>query len=160
MDCRSPVFPVLLYLWSMLKLMSIEPVMPSNHVILCRLLLLLASTFPSIRDFFSESAFCNRWPKYWSSCFSISPSSEYSGLISLKTDWFDLISVQGTLNSLLQHHSSTKTSLLWCSDFPMVQLSHPYMTLEKHTFDYLNLCQQSDTSAVFPYLVPSLGKLG
>ena len=115
MDCTSPVFPVLHYLWSMLKLMSIEPVMPSNHVILCRLLLLLPSTFPSIRDFFSESAFCNRWPKYWSSCFSISPSSEYSGLISLKTDWFDLISVQGTLNSLLQHHSSTKTSLLWCS---------------------------------------------
>ena len=128
--CSTPVFPVLHYLWSLLGFKSIEPMIPSNHLILCHLLLLLPSTFPSIRLFISESAFCIRWSKYWSFCFSISPSNEYSGLISFKIDWFDLISVHGTLNSLLQHHS-LKASILRCSDFPMVQLSHPYMTLEK-----------------------------
>ena len=142
---------------SLLKLTSIESMMPSNHLLPCHPLLLLPSVFPSIRVFSSELALHIMW-SYWS--FSISPSKEYSGLISFWIDWFDLLALQGTLNSFLQHHSSMKTSILWCSDFPMVQLSHLYITLEKHTFDYLNLCQQSDTSAVFPYLVLNLGKLG
>ena len=112
---------------SLLKLMSIESVMPSNHLILCHPLLLLLSIFPSIRVFFSESVLHIRWPKYWSFSFSISPSNEHSGLISFRMDWFDLLAVQGTLKSLLQHHSS-KASALQCSGFFMVQLSHPYMT--------------------------------
>ena len=106
--------------------MSIESVMPSNHLILCHPLLLLPSIFPSIRAS-SESTLCIRWPKYWSFRFSISPSSEYSGLISFRIDWFDLLAVQGALKGLLQHHSS-KASTLHCSAFFMVQLSHPYMT--------------------------------
>ena len=114
---------------SLLKLMSIESVMPSNHLILCHPLLLLPSIFPSIRVFSSESVLCIRWPKYWSFSFSIriSPSNEYSGLISFRIDWFDLLSVQGTLKSLLQHHSS-KASVPQCSAFFTVQLSHPFMT--------------------------------
>ena len=112
--------------WSLLKLMSIESVMPSNHLILCRPLLLLPSIFPSIRDFSIESAFHIRWPKYWSFSFSISPSNEYSGLI-FRMDWLDLLSVQRTLKSLLQHHSS-KASILRRSAFFIAQLSHPYMT--------------------------------
>ena len=112
---------------SLLKLMSIESVMPSNHLILCRPLLLLPSIFPSIRVFSNESALRIRWPKYWSCSFSISPSNEDSGLISFRMDWLDLLAVQGTLKSLLQHHSS-KASVFWCSAFFMVQLSHPYMT--------------------------------
>ena len=112
------------------KLMSIEEVMPSNHLILCCLLLLLPSIFPSIRVFSNESVVHIRWPKYWSFSFSISTSSEYSGLISFRMDWFDLLAVQGTLKSLLQHHSS-KASILWCSAFFIVQLSHPYMTTGK-----------------------------
>ena len=116
--------------WSMLKLMSIELVMPSNHLILCLPLLLLPSIFPSIRVFSNESALCIRWPKYWSFSFSINPSKEYSGLISFRIDWFDLLAVQGTLKSLLQHHSS-KASVFRCSTFFMVQLSHPYMTTGK-----------------------------
>ena len=115
---------------SLLRLMSIESVMPSNHLILCRPLLLLPSIFPSIRVFSNESVLHIRWPKYWSSSFSISPSNEYSGLISFRMDWLDLLAVQGTLRSLLQHHSS-KASILWCSAFFMVQLSHPYMTARK-----------------------------
>ena len=113
--------------WSLLKLMSIKLVMPSNHLILCRLLLLPPSIFPSIRVLSSESVLHIRWPKYWSFSFSISPSNEYSGLISFRMDWLDLLAIQGTLKSLLQHHSS-KTSVLWRSAFFMVQLSHPYMT--------------------------------
>ena len=117
--------------WSLIKLMSIESVMPSNHLILCHLLLLLPSSiFPSIRVFSNESALHIRWPKYWSFSFSISPSSEYSGLISFRTDWLDLLKVQGTLKSLLQHQSS-KESILRCSAFFMVQLSHPYRTTGK-----------------------------
>ena len=104
--------------------------MPFNHIILCCPLLLLPSTFPSIRVFPSESVLCNRWPNYWSFNFSISPSNEYSGLISFRIDWFDLRAVQGTLKSLLQHHSS-KASILQHSDFFIVQLSHPYMTTGK-----------------------------
>ena len=108
--------------------MSIESVMPSNHLILCRPLLLLPSVFPSITVFSNESVLCIRWPQYWS--FSISPSNEYSGLISFRIDWFDLLAVQETLKSLLQHHS-LKASILRCSAFFMIQLSHPYMTTEK-----------------------------
>ena len=104
--------------------------MPSNHFILCRPLLLLPSTLPSIRVFYNESVLCIRWPKYWSFSFSISPSNEYSGLISFRTDWFDLLAVQGTLKSLLQHHSS-KASILLCSAFFIVQLSYAYMTTGK-----------------------------
>ena len=108
---------------SLLKFMSMEFVMPSNHLILCRPLLLLPSIFPSIRVFSNESALHMRWPKDWSFSFSISPSNEYSGLISFRTDWLDLLAVQRTLKSLLQHHNS-KASILWCSAFFMVQLSH------------------------------------
>ena len=108
--------------WSLLKLMSIESVVPSNRLILCCPLLLLPSMFPSIRDFSKESVLPIRWPKYWSFSFSISPYNEYSGLISFRMDWLDLLAVQGTLKSLLQHHSS-KASILWCSAFFMVQLS-------------------------------------
>ena len=110
---------------SLLKLMSIESVMPSNHFILCRPLLLLPSIFPSIRVFSNESALCIRWPKYWSFSFSISPSNEYSGLISFRIDRFDLLAVQGTLKSLLQHHSS-KASILQHSAFYIVQLCSKY----------------------------------
>ena len=115
---------------SLLKLMSIELVMPSNHLILCHPLLLLPSIFPSIRVFSNESALRIRLPKYWSFSFSISPSSEYSGLISFRMDWLDLLAVQGTLKSLLQHHIS-KASILWHSAFFIVQLSHPYVTTGK-----------------------------
>ena len=116
--------------WTLLKLMSIELVMPSNHLILCRPLLLPPSVFLSIRVFSSDSVLHIRWPKYWSFSFSISPSNEYSGLISFRMDWFDHLAVQGTLKSLLQHHSS-KASVLWQSGFFMVQFSHPYMTTGK-----------------------------
>ena len=116
--------------WSSLKLMSINSVMPSNHLILCRPLLLSPSIFPRIRVFPNESVLHIRWPKNWSFSFSISPSNEYSGLISFRMDWLDLLVVQGTLKSLLQHHSS-KPSMLRPSAFFMVQLSHPYMTTGK-----------------------------
>jgi len=115
---------------SLLKLMSIKSVMPSNHLILCHPLLLLPSVFPSIRVFSSESVLQIRWPKYWSFSFSISPSNEYSGLLSFRIDWFDLLVVQATLRSLLQHHSS-KASILQHSAVFMVKLSHPYMTTGK-----------------------------
>ena len=115
---------------SLLKFMSSMSVMPSNHLILCRPLLLLPSIFPCIRVFSNESVLCMRWPKYQNFSFSISPSNEYSGLISFRMDWLDLLAVQGILKSLLQHHSS-KASILRCSTFLMVQLSHPYMTTGK-----------------------------
>ena len=107
--------------------MSIESVMPSNHLLLCHPLLLLPSIFPSIRVFSNEPVLRISWPKHWSFSFSVSPSNEYSGLISFSMDWLDLFAVQGTLKSLLQHHSS-KASILWCSAFFIVQLSQPYMT--------------------------------
>ena len=139
---------------SLLKLMPIESMMPSNHFILCHPLL-LPSIFPSIRVFSNEPALCIRWPKYWSFSCSISPSNEYSGLISFKIDWFDLLAVQETLKSLLQHHSR-KESMLWHSAFFIVHLSHPYMTTGKnHSFDYaaakslqscLTLCDPIDGS--------------
>ena len=113
--------------WSLLKLKS---VMPPNHLILCHPLLFLSSIFPSIRVFSNELVFRIRWPKYWSFIFSISPSNEYSGLISFRMDWLDLLAVQGTLKSLLQYQRS-KASVLWCLAFLMVQLSYPYMTTGK-----------------------------
>ena len=116
--------------WSPPKLMSIESVMPSNHLILCHSLLLLPTIFPSIRVFSNESVPRIRWPKYWSFSFNISPSKECSGLISFRMDWLDLLAVQGTLKSLLQHYSS-KASILWRSAFFIVQLSHPYTTTGK-----------------------------
>ena len=115
---------------SLLKLMAIRAVMPSNHLILCRHLLLSSSFFPIIRVLSNELDLCIRWPKYWSFSYRISPSNEYSGLISFRMDWLDLLAVQGTLNSLLQHHSS-KASILRHSAFFTVQLSHPYMTTGK-----------------------------
>ena len=116
--------------WSSSKLMCIESVMPSSHLILCCPLLLLPPVPSSIRVFSSESALCIRWPKYWSFSFSISPSNEHPGLVSFRMDWLHLLAVQGTLKSLLQHHSS-KASILWCSAFFTVQLSHPYTTTGK-----------------------------
>ena len=130
MNCSTPGIPVLHYLPELLKLMSIESVMPSNHLILCCPLILLPSVFPNIRVFSNELALHIRWPKYWSFSFSISPSNEYSGLISFRMDWFDLLAVQGTLKSHLQHHNS-KASILQHSAFFIVQLSHPYMTTGK-----------------------------
>ena len=132
---------------SLLRLMSIELVMPSNHLILCHPLLLL-SIFPSIRIFSNESVLCIRWPQYWSLSFSISPFNDYSGLISFKMDWLDLLAVQGTLKSLLQHHSS-KASTLRHSAFFIVQLSHTYMTTGKNcSLDQTDLCWQSNVSAL------------
>ena len=120
---------------SLLKLMSIESVMPFNHVILCHPLLLLPSIFPSIRIFSNESALRIRWPKHWSFSSKISPSNEHPGLISFRMNWLDLLAVQGTLKSLLQHHS-LKASILWHSAFFIAQLSHPYMTTGKnHSLD-------------------------
>ena len=116
--------------WSLLTLMSIELVMPSNHLILCHPLLLLPSIFPNIRVFSNDSVLCIRWPKYWSFSFRISPSKEYSGLISLRIDWLEILAVQGILKSLLQQRSS-KSSILHCSAFFTVQISHPYMTTRK-----------------------------
>ena len=116
--------------WSLLKLMSFKLVMPSNHIILCCPLLLLPSIFPSIKVFSNESVLLIRWRKYWSFSFSISPFNDYAGLISFRIYWFDLYTVQGTLKSLLQHHSS-KASILQHSAFFMIQLSHPYMTTGK-----------------------------
>ena len=130
MDCSTPGLPVH---YQLLELPQThvhwvgDAIQPSQ---LCHPLLLLPSIFPSIRVFFNESVLCITWPKYWSFSFSLRPSSEYSGLISFRMDWLDLLAVQGTLKSLLQHHSS-KASILWCSAFFMVQLSHPYMTTGK-----------------------------
>ena len=129
MDCSTPGFSFTSS-WSLLKLMFIELVMPSNHLILCFPVLLLPSIFLSIRVFSNELVLCIRWPKSWSFSFSISPSNEYSGLISFRVDWLDLLAVQGTLMSLLQHHNS-KASVLQHSVFFMIQLLHPYMTAGK-----------------------------
>ena len=121
MDCSMPGFPVLTVSQSLFKQKSIESMMPSNHHNLCSSLLLLLSIFPSIRVFSNELALCIRWPKYWSLNFSVCPSSEYSGLISFRIDWFGLLAVRGPLKRLLQHHN-LKASILWCSAFFMVQL--------------------------------------
>ena len=138
---------------SRFKLMSIEPVMPFSHVILCRPLL-LPSIFPSIMVFSNESVFCIRWPNYWSFSFSISPSNEYSGLISFRMDWLDLLPVQGTLKSLLQHHSSN-TSILWHSAFFIVQISYPYMTTGKT----IVLTRQTFVGKVMSLLFNKLSRL-
>ena len=148
--------------WSLLKVMSIESVVSSNHIILCHPLLFLPSIFPSIRVFSNESALRIRWPKYWSFSFSISPSSEYSGLTSFRKDWFDLLAVQGTLKSLFQHHSS-KVSLLWHSAFFMVQLTSVHDYWKNHSFDYMDFCWQSNVSAlnmlsVFVIAFPPISK--
>ena len=138
--------------WSLPKPVSIDSVMPSNHLILCHPLLLLPSIFPSIRFFSNESGLRIRWSKYWSFSFSVSPSNEHAGLSSFRMDWLDLLAVQGTLKSLLQHHSS-EASIFRHSAFSTFQLSHPYMTPEKkqnktkHNFDYMDPCQQSNVSA-------------
>ena len=139
---------------SLLKLMSIESVIPSNQLILCHPLLLLPSIFPSIRVFSNESTLRLRWPKYWSFSFSISPSNEYSELISFRMDWLDLLAVQGILKSLLQHHSS-KASILWHSAFFIVQLSHPYMTTEK----IIALTRQTFVGKVMSLLFNMLSRL-
>ena len=135
---------------SLLRLMSIETVMQSNHLTLCRPLLLLPSIFPGIRIFSKESVLRIRWAKYWSFSFSIRPSNEYSGLISLRMDWLDLLGVQGTHKSLLQHHSS-KASILQCSDYFIVQFSHPYM--KNHIFDHTDLCRKSNVYYLDSFLI-------
>ena len=140
--------------WSLLKLTSIESVMPSNHLILCYLLFLLPAIFPSISVFSNESVLHIRWPKYWSFSVSISPSNEHLGLISFRMDWMDLLAVQGTLNSLLQHHSS-KASILWCSAFVIVQLSHPYTTTGKT----IALTRQTLVGKVMPLFFNMLSRL-
>ena len=133
--------------------MSIESMMPSHHLTFCHLLLLLPSVFPSLRVFSSESALHIRWPRYWSLSFSISPSNEYSELISFKIDWFDLLAVQGTLKSLLQHHSS-KASIVWCLAFSMVQLSHVYVT----TGEIIALALWTFVSKMMPLLCRTLSR--
>ena len=147
MDCNTPCIHSLSITnsQSLLKLMSIELVMPSNHLILCHPLLLPA-IFPSIRVFSSESVLCIRWTKHWSFSLSISPSNEYPGLISFRIDWLDLLAVQGTLKHLLQHHSS-KASILQCSVFFTVQLSHPCMTTGKIIALTRQMCWQDNVSA-------------
>ena len=139
---------------SLPKLMSIESVIPSNHLILCHPLLLLPSIFPSIRIFSDESVLHIRWLKYWSFSFSISPSNEHPGLISFSVDWLDLLAVQGTLKSLLQHHS-LKASIVWCSAFFIVRLSHPYMTAGKT----IALTRQTFVGKVMSLLFNMLSRL-
>ena len=139
---------------SLLKLMSIEAVMPSNHLILCRPLFLLPSIFPRIRVFSNESVLRIRWPKYWNFSFSISLSNEYSGPISFRIDWVDLLAVQGTLKSLLQYHS-TKASIFQCSAFFTVPLSHPYMT----TGNTIALTRQTFVGKVISLLFNMLSRL-
>ena len=139
---------------SLPKLMSIELVMPSNHLILCRPLLLLSSILPSIRVFPNESALCIRWPKYWNFSFNISPSNEHPGLISFRMNWLDLLAGQGTFKSLLQHHSS-KASILWRSAFFIVELSHPYMTTGKT----IALTRQTFVGKVMSLLFNMLSRL-
>ena len=147
MDCSTPGFPVyIINSQSLLKLMPFKSVMASKHLILCHPLL-LPSIFPSIRLFFNESVLRIRWPKYWSFSFSISPSNEYSGLHSFRIDWFDLLAAWGTLKSLLQHRT-LKTSILLCSAFFIFQtLTSIYDYWKNHSFDQMDLCQQSNVSA-------------
>ena len=134
MHCSMPGFPVFHHHPGSLKLMSIELVMPSTHLVLCHPRLLLPSVFPSIRVFSNDLALLIRWPKYWTFSFNLSPSSEYSGLISFRTDWFDLLTVQGALKSLLQHHNS-KASNLWCSAFFVVPLTSIHDCWTNHSID-------------------------
>ena len=146
MDCSTQTSLSITNSWSLLNLMSIELVMQSNHLILCCPLLLLPSIFPIIRVFSNKLVLCIRWPKYWSFSFSFSPSNEHSGLISFRMHWLDLLVIQGTLKSLLQHDSS-KASILQHSAFFIVQLSHPYMTTVKTIALTRDFCWQSNASA-------------
>ena len=154
MDCSMPGLPVHRKLLELPQTQSIESVMPSNQLILCRPLLLQPSIFPSIRFFSKESVLPIRWPKYWSFSFSISPSNEYSGLISFRIDWLELLAVQRTIKSLLQHHSS-KASILQCSASFTVQLSHPYMTTGKK----IALTRQTFVGKVISLLFNMLSRL-
>ena len=154
MNSSTPGLPVHHNSWSLPKPMSIKSVMPSNHLILCHPHLFLPSIFPSIRVFSNESALCIRWPKYWSFSFSISPASEHPGLISFRKDWLDVLAVQGTLKSLLQHHSSN-ASILWHSAFFIFQLSHPYMTTGKT----IALTRQTFIGKVMSLLLNMLSRL-
>ena len=154
MDYSTPGFPIHHQLPELTQTHGIASVMPFNHLILCQPLILLPSIFPSIRVFSNESVICIRWPKYWHFSFSISPSNEYSGLISFRMDQLDLLAVQGTLKSLLQHHSS-KASILWCSAFFLVQLSHPYMTTGKT----IALTRQTVAGKVMSLLFNMLSRL-
>ena len=154
MDCSTPGLLVINNSQSLLKFMSIALVMLSNHLILCHPLPLPPSIFPGIRVFSSESVLRIRWPKYWTFSFSISPSSEYSELISFRMDWFDLLAVQRTLKSLLQHYSS-EASILWCSAFFIVQLSYPYMTTGKT----IALTRQTFVDKVISLLFNMLSRL-
>ena len=154
MDCStSSASSASTVFWSWLKFMSIESVISFKHLILCGPFLLLPSIFPSIRIFSNESALHIRWPKYWSFIFNISPSNEHSGLISFRMDWLDLLAVQGTLKSLLQHHS-LKASILQCSAFCIVQLSHPYMTTGKT----IALTRRTFVDKVMPLLFNMLSR--
>ena len=153
-DCSTPGFPVRHQLPELTQTYVHQSVVPSKHLILCHPLLLLPSILPSIRVFSNESALHIRWPKYWSFSFSISPSSEHPGLISFRMDWLDLLAVQGTLKSLLQHHSS-KASILWHSAFFRVQLSHPYMTTGKT----IALTRQTFVDKVMSLLLNILSRL-
>ena len=154
MNCSTPGLPVHHQTRSPPKPMSIESVMPTKHLFLCHPLLLLPSIFPSIRIFSNESAPCTRWPKYWSFSFNITPSNEHTGLISFRMDWLDLLVVQGTLKSPLQHHSS-KASILPCSAFFIAQLSHPYMTTGKT----ITLTRQTFVGKVLSLLFNMLSRL-
>ena len=154
MDCRSQSSLSIINFWSLLKLMSIESVMPSSYLILCRPLLLLPPIPPSIRVFSNESTLCTRWPKYWSLSFSIIPSKEIPGLISFRMNCLDLLAVQGTLKSLLTHHSS-KASILQHSAFFTVQLSHPYMTMGKT----IALTRRTSVGKVMSLLLNMLSRL-
>ena len=145
--CSTPGLPVHQHAQSLPKLMYIESVMPSNHLILSHPLF---SCLKSFKVFSNESVLRNRWPKYWSFSFNITPSNEHSRLISYRMDWLDLLAVQGTLKSLLQHHSS-KASILWCSDFFIIQLSHPYITTGK-TIDWKNLTRRTFVGKVMSLL--------
>ena len=145
MDYSTPAFLVLHHLPEHAQT-HVHLVSDAFYLILCHPHLLLPSIFPSIRVFSSELTLCIRWPKYWSFSFSISPSNKYSGLISFRIDWFDLLALQGTLKGLLQHHDM-KTSILWCSAFFMVQLTFEHDYWKNHSFDYTDFCQQSDVSA-------------
>ena len=154
MDCSTPASLSITSSWSLPKLMSIELVRPSNRLILCHPLLLPTSIFPSIRVFSNESLLHIRWPKYWHFSFNISPSNEHSGLISFRMDWLDLLAVQGTLKTFLQHHSS-KASILQCSNFFIVQLSHPDMTTGKT----IALTRQTFVGKVMSLLFNMLSRL-
>ena len=154
MDCSTPGLPVHHQFPNLLKLISIELVMPSNPLILCRPLLLIPLIFPNVRVYSNESVLLIRWPKYWSFSFNISLSNEYPGLISFRMDWLDLLAVQGTLKSLLQHHIS-KVSILHCSAFFIVQLSHPYMTTRKT----IALTRWTFVDKVMPLLFNVLSRL-